>query len=384
MTTAPTDAPVVGAQPALGSVKASTGQRLSGLAAVLLLVVAGLYTLHEFLPALAWTVIFAIALWPLFQRLATRWPAHRRELLPGLFVLGVILVFVVPVIFIAVPLAADGHAAADWLKQVQQSGIAPPAFLGHLPYGSQLAALWSQKIGQPGQISVLTKGALQSGGGHIASSFGLETVHRFVLFGFMLLGLFFFLRDSDAVIAQLKAASRRAFGEAGEDVGRQVISSVHGTVNGLVLVGLGEGVLLGIGYLVTGVPDPTLFGLLTAILSMLPFGAAIAIAVAAAILFAQGSTISAIIIIALGFVITFVADHFIRPVLIGGATRLPFIWVLLGILGGVSAWGLVGLFVGPAIMAALILIWREWVGVQAGPINPLKAKTREAAGSASG
>jgi predicted PurR-regulated permease PerM len=68
--------------------------------------------------------------------------------------------------------------------------------------------------------------------------------------------------------------------------------------------------------------------------------------------------------------VTFVADHFVRPVLIGGATRLPFIWVLLGILGGVSAWGLVGLFVGPAIMAAVILVWREWIGSQKGPINP--------------
>jgi predicted PurR-regulated permease PerM len=57
--------------------------------------------------------------------------------------------------------------------------------------------------------------------------------------------------------------------------------------------------------------------------------------------------------------------------LIGGATRLPFIWVLLGILGGFTAWGLVGLFVGPATMAALILLWREWVGAQKGPINPL-------------
>lgn len=345
--------------------KASAGQRLTGLAAVLLLVIAGIYTLQEFLPALVWTVIFVIALWPLFQRMAARWPRHRRDLLPALFVLGVVLVFIVPVVVIAVPLAADGHQAADWLSHVQQSGMAPPAFLAHLPYGSQLSSLWSEKIGQPGQISVLTKGAIQGGGGLMASHFGLETVHRFVLFGFMLLGLFFFLRDCDGVVKQLKAASRRAFGDAGEDVGRQVINSVHGTVNGLVLVGLGEGLLLGIGYWLTGVPDPTLFGLLTAILSMLPFGAALAIAVAAAILFAQGSTIAAIIIIGLGFVITFAADHFVRPVLIGGATRLPFIWVLLGILGGVSAWGLVGLFVGPAIMAALILIWREWVGVAA-------------------
>ena len=72
----------------------------------------------------------------------------------------------------------------------------------------------------------------------------------------------------------------------------------------------------------------------------------------------------------LGFVTTFIADHFIRPVLIGGATRLPFLWVLLGILGGVETWGLVGLFMGPAIMAALVLLWREWIGAQRGPFNP--------------
>jgi predicted PurR-regulated permease PerM len=74
----------------------------------------------------------------------------------------------------------------------------------------------------------------------------------------------------------------------------------------------------------------------------------------------QGSVVSAIIIGVLGFVVTFVADHFIRPTLIGSATRLPFLWVLLGILGGVETWGLLGLFLGPAIMAALMLLWRDW------------------------
>ncbi len=64
--------------------------------------------------------------------------------------------------------------------------------------------------------------------------------------------------------------------------------------------------------------------------------------------------------------VTFTADHFVRPVLIGGATKLPFIWVLLGILGGVEAWGLLGLFLGPAIMAALIMMWREWASEGAG------------------
>ncbi len=348
----------------------ATGQKYASLVAALLLIIAALFTLREFLPALAWTVIFAIGLLPSFQNLASRWPQHRRAFLPGLFVLAVVLVFVLPILVIAVPLASDAHAATQFLAQIQQSGLAPPPFLSHVPGGGQLTSLWQQNLSQPGQISVLTKGAIHGGGAKAASTLGRETLHRLVLFGFMLLGLFFFLRDADAVIAQLQVGSRRAFGAAGEDIGRQIINSVHGTVNGLVLVGLGEGFLLGLAYLATDVPHPALFGLLTAILAMVPFGAAIAIAAAAALLLAKGSTVAAIIIIALGAVVTFIADHFIRPVLIGGATRLPFFWVLLGILGGVSAWGLVGLFAGPAIMAAVILLWREWIGAEPGPINP--------------
>ena len=60
--------------------------------------------------------------------------------------------------------------------------------------------------------------------------------------------------------------------------------------------------------------------------------------------------------------VIFVADHAVRPALIGGATKLPFLWVLLGILGGVETFGLLGLFLGPAVMAALILLWRQWTG----------------------
>jgi len=348
----------------------ASGQKYASLVAALLLIIAALYTLREFLPALAWTVIFAIGLLPSFQRLAARWPRHRRGLLPGLFVLAVVLVFVLPILVIAVPLATDAHAATQWLAQAERSGLAPPPFLIHLPGGGQLTQLWQQNLSQPGQISVLTKGAIHGGGAQAASTLGRDTLHRLVLFGFMLLGLFFFLRDADAVIKQLQVGSRRTFGAAGEDIGRQIINSVHGTVNGLVLVGLGEGFLLGLAYLATGVPHPALFGLLTAILAMVPFGAAVAIAAAAALLLAKGSTAAAVIIIALGAVVTFIADHFIRPVLIGGATRLPFFWVLLGILGGVSAWGLVGLFAGPALMAAVILLWREWIGSEPGPINP--------------
>ncbi len=357
-----------------GEVEMSRPQVRAGLVALAVLMIAGLFTLKGFLPALAWAVVFAIGLWPLFQRAARRWPKHRHEGLPMLFVGAVVLVFVVPLLMVAVPLAGDAHAVEQWAQQARQSGIPAPDILQRLPHGAQLATLWNQKLGSAGQVSRLTSHAMGAGTVQVSRELGAEALHRLVLLGFMLLTLFFLLREADDVTAQLRVGSRRLFGPAGEDVGRQVIASVHGTVAGLVLVGLGEGVILGLLYWALGVPHPTLFGLLTALLAMVPFGAAIAFCIAALALLALGKVVGAIVILVVGFVVSFAADHFVRPVLIGGSTRLPFLWVLLGILGGVEGFGLVGLFVGPAIMAVLILLWREWVGAQKGPINPPVAK----------
>ena len=127
---------------------------------------------------------------------------------------------------------------------------------------------------------------------------------------------------------------------------------------------------MGVAYALLGVPHPALFGLLTGLLSAVPFGAVLAYITAAVLLAAGGDVGAGIGIAVLGSVIVFVADHFIRPALIGGSTRLPFLWVLLGILGGIEGWGLIGLVLGPAVMAALMLLWREWIGVEEGPLNP--------------
>src|ERR1700759_1086611 len=115
---------------------------------------------------------------------------------------------------------------------------------------------------------------------------------------------------SDLVADQLQRASATAFGPTGEREGRQMIASVHGTVDGLVLVGLGEGFLLGIAYLIAGVPHPTLFGLFTAVAGMVPFGAAVAFGAAALVLLTQGAVAAAVVIGVLGMVVAFVADHF--------------------------------------------------------------------------
>ena len=103
-----------------------------------------------------------------------------------------------------------------------------------------------------------------------------------------------------------------------------------------------------------------LLGFLTGIAAVIPGAAPVIIALAAGLVLAAGKTVPAIALLVIGLAFIFIADHTVRPALIGGATKLPFLWVLLGILGGVETFGLLGLFLGPAVMAALILLWREW------------------------
>ncbi len=338
------------------------GQRAVGLVATALLTLAVLFTLHAFLPALVWAVVVAIGLWPLFHAMALRWPRHRRGLLPALVIVATLLVLALPLVMIGFPIFHDAREAARWIEQARVYGVAPPPFLLHLPGGAQLTQFWQANLAGPGAISVFTSRAMQGGVLEIGRHFGAAALRRLTVVGFMLLALFFVLRHADTVTEQLRIAGRRAVGPAGERVALQVVRSVQGTVNGLVLVGLGEGLILGVAYWIAGVPHPALFGLMTALLAMVPFGAYLAIAGATLALLIGENAVAAMIVAGFGVVVTFAADHFVRPVLIGGATRLPFLWVLLGILGGIETWGLVGLFVGPALLSALLLLWREYVG----------------------
>ena len=110
----------------------------------------------------------------------------------------------------------------------------------------------------------------------------------------------------------------------------------------------------------SGLAHPALLGALTGLLAIIPFAVPFIFSGASLVLLGQGSEGAALALFVFGVVVVFVADHFIRPGVIGGATRLPFLWVLLGILGGLETFGLLGLFLGPAVMAALISVWRDW------------------------
>lgn len=336
-------------------------QSIARMSLVIVLLLLGLWTLRGFLPALAWAAIFGIALWPLYRRAEARWGGGKHNvLMPALFTLAVGLVFVAPLVLIVIEVAREAHNLVQWFHEAQATGVPVPEWVSHLPAGSgQVTTWWRDNLEKPQGASEVLKQFEHGSISSMTREFGTQLVHRVVLFAFMLMSLFFVFRDGRTLRHEMLVASHKLFGPRGEKVAGHMVLSVHGTVNGLVLVGLGEGALLGISYWLAGAPHPVLLGSLTAVAAMIPFGAPLVFGVAALLLVSQGAVGAAIGVVAFGMAVLAVADHVVRPILIGGATRLPFVWVLFGILGGVETWGLLGLFLGPALMAALMLLWRE-------------------------
>jgi predicted PurR-regulated permease PerM len=339
----------------------ASSHRVGGIVLAAAVILAGLWVLRDFLPALAWAAVFAIALWPLYERLNQLLPGQSQRLAaPLLLTLAVTLVFVVPITLVVIQIAREASVLVPLVSQARKHGIPPPDWLAPLPWlGAWLEGWWRDHLSDPTTAEALL--------GHIdthtiavsAREIGAEIVHRLAIFLFTLLALFFLFRDGTSLMRELLLLSDRWLGDRGERIALHMVAAVHATVNGLVLVGLAEGAVIGVAYVAVGLPHAVPVAALTGVLAVIPFAAPVVFCVAGLFLLADFNVVGAIVVVSTGFFVVFVADHFIRPVLIGGATRLPFLWVLLGILGGLESFGILGLFLGPAIMAALISLWRE-------------------------
>ncbi len=225
--------------------------------------------------------------------------------------------------------------------------------------GSYLAPWWQAHLADPEAARELLGRTESLTVTQWTRHLGHELIHRLIILGFTLLTLLFIYRDGPRLTQQIRTVADRLLGVPARRLGHEAIAAVRATVNGLVLVGLAEGAVLGIAYLAAGLPHALLFAFATGIFATVPFGAPAVFVIACLILIAQSKVTAAVLVLIFASLLVFVADHFVRPVLIGMSARLPFLWVLLGIFGGLETFGLLGLFLGPAIMAVALAIWRE-------------------------
>jgi len=346
---------------------ASGPQRAARYGLILTLVLVGAWMLRHFLPALTWAVILAIATWPVYMRWSQRFAPKRRELWSAItFTTIVGLVLVVPMIYGGVVAVREAIALLHTYLNAGPGSLSAPAWLMQLPgVGNWLANLWNEYMQQATEGVPATAGLAKTHVIEYGRFFGAQVARRVVTLTFTLFTLFFlYLRGSD-IAPSVRRASFRMFGPTVEPLLDHMVLAIRATVDGIVLVAVAFGAIMSGAYAVAGLTHPVLFGVITGIFAMVPFAAPVAFVTAALLLAAEGAVGAALGVGIFGAILLFIADHFVRPVIIGGGARLPFLWVLLGILGGVESFGLVGIFVGPTLMAALSSLWRDWSQQQA-------------------
>ena len=328
------------------------------------LVLAGAWMLRHFIPALCWAVVLAIATASVYDHWRGKFRGKRRDVWAALtFTVIVGAVLLVPLIYGGVVAGREAISLAREFAASAGSGPPPlPSWLTQTPWvGRWIHDSWVEYFGPGG-------GAPPGGRVHANPALiewtrvvGMQVARRIVTLAFTLLTLFFVYLNSDRLSIQVPKMFRGIFGSPVDRLLRRVVSAIRAAVDGIVFVAVGEGAIMCGVYALAHAPHPILSGAITGVFATIPFAAPLVFGTVAVVLVMRGSIAAAVVVAVAGILVLFIADHFVRPVIIGEGAKLPFLWALLAVLGGVESFGLVGLFIGPALMAALLSLWRGWV-----------------------
>jgi len=179
--------------------------------------------------------------------------------------------------------------------------------------------------------------------------------------GMALMTLFFFYRDGTSLVRQIRQALRNIIGNRIDGYIDSVGTTTRAVVYGIGLTALAQALLAGIGYYFAGAPSPILLTIVTFIIALIPFGTPFVWGAVSIWLLSQGHTVEGIGLALWGILVISWVDNLIRPIVISGATKIPFIIIFIGVLGGLTAFGFVGLFIGPVVLAIGLAVWREWI-----------------------
>lgn len=320
------------------------------------------YVLQYFLLPLIWAAIVAVATWPMYRVLRRRLPPSLAALLMTAFIT---VCTVVPIVALSNVAVHEIGYATKWAQSITHNGVPYPSVLDKLPMAESVRAWWNDNLAHGSSVSSWLEQLVTEelyGLSQVLQKSGFWLLHRMANLMFTMISLFFFFRDGLQIIAQIEAFCRRRLGTRWVESLRRVPLAIRATVDGVVLVGIAIGALVGAGYAAVNVGSPVLLGALTAAAAMIPFAAPLVYGSVAIYLGLTGKVVAGVMLFVWSHAVFFVLDHFVRPAIIGNTARMPFLLVLFGILGGIETMGLIGLFIGPIAMVTFLTWWRVEVG----------------------
>ncbi len=333
------------------------------IAVLLLLSIVGgsVWVLHPFLPAIMLAVILAVSTQGLFQGLKQRY-AISPSATAAIMTLLYALVLFVPLVAVAISLVDMVQEAMTPLKELLAGDPpAPPVWLADVPLvGERLVGFWNNFSVN---ASALVKSAmphLPRAAGFLVSA-GAGTGQLLVQAAVSLFVIYFLFRDGEFLVRGLRAMVFRLGGDRGLHLLDVAGLTMRSVVYGILGAAIAQGVLATIGFVVAGMPAPFLLGMAVFLFALIPIGAVQLILMpSAAWLIWQGETGWGIFMVVWGFFVVGNIDNFLRPYLISRGANMPLAVILLGVLGGILTFGLMGLFVGATLLGVCYALVKEW------------------------
>jgi len=333
------------------------------------LVLLGFRVMEHFIVPVVWAAILAFVTWPAYLRVLSA--CGGRSIIASLLMtVAVSLAVIAPIAWLAVVLRIEvAHLWHDTQALLAGGGQLPPAVL-KLPWlGDQLRDLTQRAAQDPHVLGLEVRRVADHSFEQIARFVG-GIGREVVKMALTAVSLFFVYRDGQRLAGQLAQALEQVLGPRIHGYLRAIEQTVKAVVYGLVLTALVQGFLVGLGYLVAGVGAPVFLAALTTVCGLIPFAAPAVWGGVCVWLLIKGSTAAAVGLLIWGSIVLGWTDHIVRPFLISREAEIPFLVVLFGVLGGLASFGLVGLFVGPVILAVLLAVWREWLFESRKPATP--------------
>lgn len=325
---------------------------------------AGVYFFHGFIVPVLAALVIGFASWPIYRRLLAA-IGGSRALGATIAILLVLFFIVAPVTLSVVYAVKEVKIWVAWAIEANKIGASVPTWLNGIPvFGGELSDQWTRHLSHPGGLGELVQLISGSNIGNIYHGLvviGASAFSSFLTLLFMLITLFFVYLNGESLVAQLDQLGEKVLPMRWERVSRVVPLTISSTVTGMTIIAIGEGIVLGAAYWIAGVPSPVTLGLITGIMALIPGGAPLSFTLISVYLVASGSPIAGLALFAWGSIELFVVDKTLRPKLVGGPIKLPFLPTFFGLIGGVKTMGFLGLFLGPVLMALLVAIWREWL-----------------------
>ncbi len=334
-------------------------QRIFSFGLLALLLAGCLWVLRPFVEAAAWAAILGWVTWPFYRRIRPAF-GNREGLAAVVMTFLLILIAATPALLLTLALSGEIRRVIPDLVVVISHG--PPA----VPEGLKDVPILGEMI-QKGIDSLwLVLGDMQGRLGQGANAIALSAMKAagnvgrvFATVGMTILIVYFIFRYGEAILSDVRAVADRIAGQEAVRFIDPVGRTVRAVVYGILLTAIVQGALAGLGYWVAGMRGPILLGAVTAFLALFPFGAPLVWGPAALWLWGSGRAVAGIGLAIWGALIVGSADSVIRPWVISGTTKVPFLFVFFGVIGGVLAFGLLGLFIGPVLLSVLLTLWRE-------------------------